>query len=300
MTLIPRIARLFRSRPWALDPMKVRGVRVQRQGTRNRWFYTHPTQTSPSKRSLELLQSRAFGVYFDTSWFRVRQKLLNFIDFFGLTYFSYTSSLLQRSGHKAYYWHMLCNVLRETTQIVSREYSGLGINAINHKVRVKNETLPTGMPFQIVQPDVVGVQQLVMFFWLKGYISKAFTSGAALVGDTKITLSSLSHPQIFALMCSILKLSYVVKYKALDRKLRKIVKNKYRYFRFYSMLSPNSRIKAGLRLLLLGLSLRSNQNVYNRLLELCVDLFLNPEHSLLVSLRKRHQLLTLTTLTLAL
>jgi len=109
----------------------------------------------------------------------------------------------------------------------------------------------------------------------------------------------LMHSNLVHRLCAVLKMSYMVKYKALDRKLRKIVKNKYRYFRFYGMLKPNNRVKAGLRLLLLGLSLRSSQKMNSRLLDLLVDLCVTPEQSFLVNLRKKHQTLTLSTLTLA-
>lgn len=113
------------------------------------------------------------------------------------------------------------------------------------------------------------------------------------------TLRKLTPACPIKMLCGSLKMSYMVKYKALDRKLRKIVKNKYRYFRFYTMVNPNNRIKLGLRLLLIGLSLRSNQRVSSRVVELIADVLVSPDQSLLLNLRNRHQTITLTTLTLA-
>lgn len=112
--------------------------------------------------------------------------------------------------------------------------------------------------------------------------------------------SKLRPFDVFLQICSALKTSYMVKYKSLDRKLRKIVKNKYRFFRFYSMLKPMQRVKAGLRFTLLGLTLRSNQRMQERLVELFSDIFFIPEQSLLLGLKRKHQLVTLGALTLAL
>jgi hypothetical protein len=105
---------------------------------------------------------------------------------------------------------------------------------------------------------------------------------------------------IFAYICLSLTTSFVVRYKSLDRKLRKIVKNKYRYFRFYSMIKPANRVRTGLRFILLGLALRSNQKLKDRLDEVLTDVCISPSTSILVSLKQKHQTITLGALTLAL
>jgi len=52
-----------------------------------------------------------------------------------------------------------------------------------------------------------------------------------------------------------LVLSYRIRYHALDRKLRKIVKNRYRYVRSYTCVREAQRLRYGLRLLTVGLML---------------------------------------------
>jgi len=44
---------------------------------------------------------------------------LGFVDFYSLKYFSYIVSILQRSGHRFYYWRVLSNVLQATALQVS-------------------------------------------------------------------------------------------------------------------------------------------------------------------------------------
>lgn len=53
----------------------------------------------------------------------------------------------------------------------------------------------------------------------------------------------------FEQVASRLALSYFVQHQALDRKLRKIVKNRYRYVRRYVYVRPSERTRRGLRLL---------------------------------------------------
>jgi hypothetical protein len=65
------------------------------------------------------------------------------------------------------------------------------------------------------------------------------------------------------------------------------------------MVNPKNRVKTGLRLFLIGLSLRSNQKLGTRLFELLVDILMYPSNSLLLNLRSKHQAITLSTLTLA-
>jgi hypothetical protein len=53
-----------------------------------------------------------------------------------------------------------------------------------------------------------------------------------------------------------LRLTYRIRYHALDRKVRKIVKNKYRYVRTYVCVREWHRARLGLRLLLVGVSIQ--------------------------------------------
>ncbi len=106
---------------------------------------------------------------------------------------------------------------------------------------------------------------------------------------------NVSFPQI----CGRLKISFMVRYRSLDRKLKKIVKNKYRYSRAYVMLKLQNRIKSGLRLILLGLAVRSNQTIQDRLEDVLGDVLFMPEKSMLLDIRNKHQNIALTALTLS-
>lgn len=63
-----------------------------------------------------------------------------------------------------------------------------------------------------------------------------------------------------------LVLSYRIRYHALDRKLRKIVKNRYRYVRSYTCVREAQRVRYGLRLLSFGLMLAGDRTWAARLL----------------------------------
>jgi hypothetical protein len=143
------------------------------------------------------------------------------------------------------------------------------------------------------------LKEFILFFWMKGCYGLVDAYSASLEKNFKLDVSAPAQSQFFLNLCFSLKMAYMVKYRALDRKLRKIVKNKYRYVRFYSMINPRHRIKSGLRLFLVGLSLRSNQKISDRLIDLMLDIFLFPSNSLLLNLRSKHQTITLTTLTLS-
>ena len=137
--------------------------------------------------------------------------------------------------------------------------------------------------------------------------SLLLTSSVSSVYDIPTTLhfadtcpEGRQHTVVFSQLCSALQTAYMVKYKSLDRKLRKIVKNKYRYFRFYSMIKPASRIRAGLRFILLGLAIRSNQKFNDRLDEILWDVIMHPSRSVLLSLKQKHQMVSLSSLALSL
>ena len=54
-----------------------------------------------------------------------------------------------------------------------------------------------------------------------------------------------------------LRLTYRIRYHALDRKVRKIVKNKYRFVRTYVCVREWHRVRLGLRLLVTGVAVQS-------------------------------------------
>lgn len=64
-------------------------------------------------------------------------------------------------------------------------------------------------------------------------------------------------PLFFDYLAEALQLTYRIRYHALDRKVRKIVKNKYRYVRTYVCVREWHRTRLGLRLLLVGVSVQS-------------------------------------------
>jgi len=219
---------------------------------------------------------------------------LNFIDFFSLRYFSYLVGILQRAGGKLLYWRMVskvfCNVSR-VIQLRCKDISSMcGDLPLTEVSNIEEEQ--SLVSFKL--------NKVLFFFWT---VSNVTLNGLEFYQTQHIFLNEeLTQKvtlKIIPLVTAALKMSYMVRYRALDRKLRKIVKNKYRYVRFYTMVNPKNRIKAGLRLFLIGLSLRSNQRLDARLLELLVDIILYPTNSLLLNLRSKHQAITLSTLTLA-
>jgi hypothetical protein len=66
--------------------------------------------------------------------------------------------------------------------------------------------------------------------------------------DPVVPAQTYSPADLLAAMSESLILSYCVQHQALDRKLRKIVKNKYRYVRRYVYVRERDRLRQGLRL----------------------------------------------------
>ncbi len=96
-----------------------------------------------------------------------------------------------------------------------------------------------------------------------------------------------------------LRLTYRIRYHALDRKVRKIVKNKYRFVRSYVCLREWQRTRLGLRLVPLAASLHTDQSWERRLAAVLGALVWAPEDSLLRQLRRQHQQIALSALGLS-
>ena len=93
-----------------------------------------------------------------------------------------------------------------------------------------------------------------------------------------------------------LRLTYRIRYHALDRKIRKIVKNKYRYVRSYVCIREAQRVRYGLRLLPLGALLCPERRWEVRLGVLLQTLMWNPQQSVVRQLRQQHQQTALSAL----
>jgi hypothetical protein len=93
-----------------------------------------------------------------------------------------------------------------------------------------------------------------------------------------------------------LRLKYMVRYTALDRRLRKIVKNKYRYHKYYARIPPHRQRNFALRLLVLAVSFRVDVTLAAWLAQLLRDFTTEAPDSLLLGLMVQHQNVTLATL----
>ena len=85
-----------------------------------------------------------------------------------------------------------------------------------------------------------------------------------------------------------LRLTYRIRYHALDRKIRKIVKNKYRYVRSYVCIREVHRVRHGLRLVPLGVLLCPERRWGARLAVLLETLVWAPHQSVVRQLRQQH------------
>jgi hypothetical protein len=91
---------------------------------------------------------------------------------------------------------------------------------------------------------------------LLGQLEVALEGG---VVDCLGSVKASSQEREFGKMFEPLSLPYVVQHQALDRKLRKIVKNKYRYVRRYVFVRPSDRLRWGIRLIKLCLHLQPHR-----------------------------------------
>ena len=85
-----------------------------------------------------------------------------------------------------------------------------------------------------------------------------------------------------------LRLTYRIRYHALDRKIRKIVKNKYRYVRSYVCIREAHRVRHGLRLVPMGVLLCPERRWGARLATLLETLVWAPHQSVVRQLRQQH------------
>jgi len=108
--------------------------------------------------------------------------------------------------------------------------------------------------------------------------------------------TQLTPPQLLSWVAHSLKLTYRIKYFALDRKLRKIVKNRYRYVRAYVCIRSTQRLRYGLRLLPLSALLQTDRSWLQRVSRILLGLMQQPELSTLRHTRSQHQYLTLRVL----
>jgi hypothetical protein len=93
-----------------------------------------------------------------------------------------------------------------------------------------------------------------------------------------------------------LPLVFYVQHQALDRKLRKIVKNRYRYVRRYVYIQPSDRLRLGLRLCAVARMLYGGPTWAYRLRAMVEAYMENPATSLISVLHRRHQEITLRAL----
>jgi hypothetical protein len=109
---------------------------------------------------------------------------------------------------------------------------------------------------------------------------------------------NLKCAELVTLLVHLLYQEYRVSYCSISRKLRKIVKNKYRYVRRFECLFYKARWKYSTWLLRLALLFRSELTYGARLSGIFVELLFDPTSSLLLSLRYAHRTHTLAMLRL--
>jgi hypothetical protein len=86
-----------------------------------------------------------------------------------------------------------------------------------------------------------------------------------------------------------IELTYRVKLRGLSRKLRKIVRNRYRFTRSYEWVHPTLRYKAGLHLIKPALRLKKLPTFSGRLSSTVYDVLNNPRQSATLALKQKHQ-----------
>ncbi len=225
-------------------------------------------------------------------------------EFAVLRYFSYTIAILQRAGKRVFYWSLGTEVMSAISRLVSSEngtskseLAGSRLTSLKSEERW-SEVMIQGVDAResswtsssLISPCV---KSLLFTLWVRSELTNLPT----VQPSNKIGLNP--NTQGFLQICQRLRISFMVRYRSLDRKLRKIVKNKYRYSRSYVMLKPSNRVKHGLRFILLGLSLRSNLKMQDCLLSLLFDVLFVPESSILLEVRNKHQNVALTALALS-
>lgn len=223
-----------------------------------------------------------------------------------LRYFSYVIAIVQRSGKRLSCWNVGAEVMSVVNQLTQSKYDmfsfelgGANMPALNGNGQRRETAVDGILDKEVSLPPAADhlashyTSGLVYALWLRSDHTTLIP-----VTQPQTNVESHDHASVFSQVCQRLKVSFLVRYRSLDRKLRKIVKNKYRYSRSYVMLKPSSRIKQGLRFILLGLALRSNQKIRESMLGLISDLLFAPQSSILLEVRDKHQSVALTALTL--
>lgn len=111
----------------------------------------------------------------------------------------------------------------------------------------------------------------------------------------------VTNPQRPAALCLTswagrLACAFRVRYCQLNRKLRKIVKNKYKFQKKYEYIQPYRRLGFILALLKRCLSVRPELTFFERVSAFLVDLFSDPSSSIFHTLLHQTQAITLDTL----
>ena len=138
----------------------------------------------------------------------------------------------------------------------------------------------------------VGYTHLAHFF-LSLLICGTGSVGQPIIPRLAVSESASGY---FFQLAQRLSLTYFVQHQALDRKLRKIVKNKYRYVRRYVYVRPADRVRIGLRLIVVGQHLQPQRRWGCRVGSLLEDFNFAPEQSILRRLWQRHQQVALQAL----
>ena len=223
-----------------------------------------------------------------------------------LRYFSYVIAIIQRSGKRLSYWRLGAEVVSSINQLIFTGYGlpGLESRDIETHLPCSDDQVNEGKTYGVSEGEVNSphvldhptsqiVSSIVYTLWLRSRLIELTPAT-----QVQTSLELYDNISVFLRICQRVRVSFLVRYRSLDRKLRKIVKNKYRYSRSYVMLKPSSRVKQGLRFILLGLSLRSNQKIRECLASLFYDVLFAPQSSILLEVRDKYQSVALTALTL--
>ena len=105
-----------------------------------------------------------------------------------------------------------------------------------------------------------------------------------------------SEPVVLLLLLQRLRLLYRVRHRALTRRMRKIVRNRYRYVRTYECVAPSQRARHGLRLIRAVLPLSQEATFAARLATTLGDALYSSEDSVLLRLHSQHSLVAVAKL----
>lgn len=109
-------------------------------------------------------------------------------------------------------------------------------------------------------------------------------------------MAPASAPLALELLARRLSLTYRVRHRALTRRMRKIVRNRYRFVRTYGAVAPSQRVRQGLRLIQLLLPLSDAPTLTGRLTDTLGGLLEEPATSPLARLHAQHGVVAVTRL----